>query len=86
VNGSVSASTKVYLDSVAPVVSITAPANNSSFTTDRVNVSGIFTESSLQQITVNGVRAFSSGNTFEALNIVLAEGADTITATAQSLW
>jgi hypothetical protein len=68
------------------VVSITAPANNSSFTTDRVNVSGIFTESSLQQITVNRVRAFSSGNTFEALNIVLAEEADTITATAQSLW
>src|SRR5438128_2084179 len=60
------ATTTVYLDSVHPTVSITAPPNNSSFNTTRVNVQGTFTEASLKQITVNNVLANVSGNTFEA--------------------
>jgi sugar lactone lactonase YvrE len=83
-SGSVSATTKVYLDSVAPVLSITAPVGGL-LTTDRINVSGTFTESSLKQITVNGVRAFISGNNFNALNVPLAEGPNPITATAEDI-
>jgi len=79
------ATTKVYLDTVAPVIAITAPATSSSFSTARINVTGTFTETSLKQITVNGIVAFTSGNTFEALNVPLAEGANTITATAVDL-
>jgi len=84
-NGTVSATTKVYLDSVAPVIAITAPANNANFSTTRVNVSGTLTETSLKQITVNGVLAFISGNTFTALNVPLATGANTITALAEDI-
>ncbi|HEX5222317.1 MAG TPA: chitobiase/beta-hexosaminidase C-terminal domain-containing protein [Verrucomicrobiae bacterium] len=84
-NGTISATTKVYLDSVAPVIAITAPANNTTFNTTRVNVSGTFTETSLKQITVNGVLAFISGNTFTALNVPLATDANTITATAEDI-
>ena len=79
------ATTTVYLDSVHPTVSITAPPNNSSFNTTRVNVQGTFTEASLKQITVNGVLANVSGNTFEARSVPLATGANTIIATAEDL-
>ena len=79
------ATATVYLDSVAPAISITAPANSSSFNTDRINVQGTFTESSLKRITVNDVVAFISGNTFAALNVPLLEGPNTITATAEDI-
>ncbi len=77
--------TKVYLDSVAPVVAITAPANNAAFNTTRVNVLGTFTETSLKRITVNGVLAFRNGNTFEARNVPLVTGANVFTATAEDI-
>ena len=77
--------TTVYLDSVSPVITITDPANNSSFNTTRINVRGSFTESSLKQITVNGIPAFVTGTTWQALNVPLVLGANTITATAQDL-
>jgi hypothetical protein len=51
----------IYLDSVPPVIAIGAPANNSSFNTTQGNVSGMFTETSLKQITVNGVLAWLMG-------------------------
>jgi hypothetical protein len=79
------ATAKVYLDSVAPVISITAPANNASFNTDRINVQGTFTEGSLKRITVNGVLAFVNGSAFDALNVPLAEGANILSATAEDL-
>jgi hypothetical protein len=84
-NGTAEATTKVYLDSTAPVIAITAPANSSTFDTERINVSGTFTESSLKQITVNGVLAFTDGGNFEALNVPLADGENTITATAEDI-
>lgn len=84
-NRTAQATAKVYLDSILPVVSITAPANNSSFGSTRINVTGTFTETSLKRITVNGVLAFVSGNSWEALNVPLAEGANTLTATAEDL-
>jgi hypothetical protein len=77
--------TTVVLDSTSPTISITSPPNNSSFNTVRVNVAGTFTESCLKQITVNGVPAYINGNAFEAMNVPLAVGANTITATLQNL-
>jgi hypothetical protein len=73
------------LDSVLPTVSITAPANNSTRGTTRVNVTGTFSDAYLKQITVNGIEAFISGNTFEALNVPLGSGANTIVATIEDL-
>lgn len=84
-NGTASASTTVYLDSTAPTIAITAPANNTTFNTTRVNVSGTFTESSLKQITVNGVLAFMGSGTFTAFNVPLATGANSITAVAEDI-
>lgn len=81
----VSATTKVYLDSIAPVVAITAPANGAIFSTTRANISGTFTEASLKRITVNGILAFASSGTFTALNVPLATGANTIIATAEDI-
>jgi len=74
---------RLYLDTIPPVISITSPANSASFNSSRVNVRGSFTETSLKQITVNGVLAFVSSNSFDALNVPLAGGANTITATAE---
>ncbi|MFO1511522.1 MAG: hypothetical protein U1F83_01180 [Verrucomicrobiota bacterium] len=84
-NGTAQASTTVYLDTIAPVIAITSPASGTTINTTRVNVSGTFTESSLKQITVNGVPAFTSGNTFTALNVPLATGANAIIATAEDV-
>ena len=79
------ATTTVYLDSVAPTISISAPANNSTLSTTRINVSGSYIEASLKRITVNGVPAFITGTSWEALNVLLAVGANTITVTAEDL-
>lgn len=80
------ATTKVYLDSVAPVVAITAPANNATFNTTRVNVLGTFTESSLKRITVNGVPALITGaGTFEVRNVPLVTGANVLTTRAEDI-
>ena len=72
----------LYLDTVNPIISITSPANNVSVNTATINVFGNFTETSLKQITVNGVPAFINGSTYEALNVPLSAGANTVTATA----
>jgi hypothetical protein len=66
-----------------PSVTISTPVNNSSATTTRVNVTGTFVEPFLKQITVNSVKAFTSGTTFEALNVPLQPGANTVTATVE---
>jgi len=79
------ATTTVYLDSPLPTITITSPANNSSFNTSRVNVSGTFSESFLNQITVNNVLAFINGTNFCALNVPLTAGANALTATVISL-
>jgi hypothetical protein len=76
----------VYLDSTSPVIAISKPANNSTFGTERINVTGTFTESSLKRITVNGVLAFITGSgAFEARNVFLPEGANDIVATAEDI-
>jgi hypothetical protein len=79
------ATATVTLDSVPPVVSVTAPANNSSFGTTRIDVSGTFVESSIASVSVNGVPAFLSGATWTALNVPLGTGANMISAIATDL-
>ena len=79
------ATTKVTLDSISPTVSFSSPANNCSFATMRTDVSGSFTEASIRSVTVNGISAFINGSSWTALNVPLALGANTITATAQDI-
>lgn len=79
------ATNKVYLDSTVPTIAITAPASSSFFSTERINVTGTFTEASLKRITVNGVLAFTGSGTFEARNVFLPEGANAITAIVEDI-
>jgi len=77
-----SATTSVYLDSTVPTLTVTSPANNSSVSVTRMNVSGTFGEVAINRITVNGVPAFIAGTSWEALNVPLVVGANTLTAIA----
>ena len=74
---------KLYFDSSAPTIAISAPSPGSSITTTRINATGTFGDGFIKQITVNGVPATISGSSWEALNIPIATGANTITAVAQ---
>lgn len=77
--------TTLVLDSAAPSISITNPANAASFNASRVDVSGNFAAAGIQQVTVNGILAFINGTNFEALNVPLAGGSNNITALVQDL-
>ena len=77
--------TTLVLNSISPVISITSPLDNASFNSARVNVSGNFTAGTLKQITVNGILAFVNGANFEALNVPLDAGVNTITAIVEDL-
>ena len=77
--------TTLILDSTSPSITITNPADGVSFNASRVNVFGNFTAASLHQITVNDIVAFVNGTNFEALNVTLAGGANTITAVIEDL-
>jgi len=77
--------TTLVLDSVSVSIAITSPTNNSSFGVSRINVRGNFAAGSLKQITVNGVLAFTSGTNFDALNVPLDVGTNTITALIEGL-
>jgi hypothetical protein len=78
----VRATNVVYLKTSSPQLSITRPTNGSSFAVARVNVSGTFADESLDEITVNGRRAFIQGKTFELRNVFLQPGTNLITAVA----
>ncbi len=78
----ISATNDVYLKSTAPQLSITRPTNGSSFAVSRVNVAGTFSDEALDEITVNGQRAFIQGKTFELRNVFLQPGTNFITAVA----
>jgi arylsulfatase A-like enzyme/phosphodiesterase/alkaline phosphatase D-like protein len=72
-------------DASTPVVTITAPANNTTTTANSIIVSGTATDtiSSLTAVVVNGVNAVSSDNyaTWTA-TVPLTPGANTLTATS----
>lgn len=77
--------TTLVLDSAAPTISITSPANAVSFSAARVNVSGNFAAAGIQQITVNGILAFINGTNYEARNVPLTGGSNSIAAVISDL-
>ncbi len=69
-------------DTVPPLVSITSPTGGSETSETSIQVAGSASdETELASVTVNGVSATLSGNTFSA-TIPLSEGANTLTAVA----
>jgi len=65
-----------------PALWITSPSNNASLDATRVNVLGSITKPSLKDVSVNGVRAYITGNAFEAVNVLLQPGTNRISVTA----
>ena len=80
------ATTEIYLDSIIPVISIKEPVNNASINAMWVDVHGTFRAKNLKQITVGSASANMqmpadiAGNTFEARNVFLGQGTNTIAA------
>lgn len=60
-------------------IAITSPANGATIESDRVTVTGSFTGATTATITVNGIAAIVTGNTFSAADVPLHFGANTIT-------
>ena len=74
-------------DFKGPIVAFTTPADGFSIGTTRMNVHGTVSQlgSTLKRVTVNGIKAFLSGNTFDVLNVPLAPGANKIVAVAEDI-
>lgn len=68
-------------DTTPPIISITSPANGSTVNTNILTVTGTLDDNTAT-VTVNGIGAAISNNTFTANGIAVKEGANTITATA----
>ena len=77
--------TTLVLDTNSLAISITNPGDSISLNASRVNVGGNFTSASLKQITINGMLAFVNGTNFEALNVPLNAGPNTVTAIIENL-
>ena len=74
---------KVLLDTIPPVIAITAPAPGATFTISRVNVSGTVSDANvITSVKVNGVPAYVGAGQFTAYNVPLAPGANTFVAVA----
>ncbi|MEK6590028.1 MAG: hypothetical protein AABZ11_05040, partial [Nitrospinota bacterium] len=69
------------LDTTAPVITITSPADGNTVTADTITVTGTVDDNTAA-VTINGVNATVANNTFTASGITLAQGANTITITA----
>lgn len=74
----------VTLDTIAPVITITLPADGSTVDTSTITVTGTIDDNAAT-VTVNGINAAVSNNTFTASGITLIKGANTITVTATDL-
>jgi hypothetical protein len=74
-------------DFKGPIVTFTTPANGFSISTTRMNMRGTVSQlsSTLKSVTVNGINAFLSGNTFDVLNLPLSPGANKIIAVAEDI-
>lgn len=70
-----------YIDTTAPVISITSPSNGSTLANKTITVTGTVDDNTAT-VSVSGINASVSNNTFTASNISLTEGANTISATA----
>lgn len=69
-------------DTIAPIVSINEPANLSLSSTSPIAVSGTVDDSNPVTVTVNGVAANVTGNTWDA-SVSLKEGNNVLTAVAE---
>ncbi len=78
------ASITVNLDTAAPIIQITSPANNSYINTPIITLTGNVNET-VTSVKVNGVDAQISGNNFILTGISLTEGANAITVEATDL-
>jgi len=76
------ATTTLHLSLASVSVSITSPASGSIINSDSVTASGTFQGPGNTGITVNGIVAAITGNTFVAPNVPLQPGANTLTAIA----
>lgn len=72
----------IVRDSTAPQVTITQPAANAVLGTATVQVLGTASDPHLQSVTVNGIAAQRSGNTYVAAGVPLSAGSNTLTAIA----
>ena len=76
-----------YALHLIPEVTISDPQTGSSFATGRVDVHGqVVHATAIDSLAVNGVRALVTGNSFEARNVPLQAGANTITAVATDIF
>lgn len=73
--------TAVASDTTPPTLAVSQPANGALVNTASVNVTGTFADESETNVSVNGVAATVSGNSFSS-TVPLTEGANTLTATA----
>jgi RHS repeat-associated protein len=77
-----SASITINLDTTAPVISITSPADGSTVTTNTVTITGTIDDNTAT-VTINGIDVLVANNTFTLSDISLTEGANTITVSAR---
>ncbi|MFH1673972.1 MAG: hypothetical protein ABIF87_11195, partial [Pseudomonadota bacterium] len=75
---------EIIVDTIAPQIAITSPADKSELSEEIVTVTGTIDDNSAAA-TVNGLQAIVAHNTFTASGISLSEGETTITATAIDL-
>ncbi len=74
-----------YMDTTAPAISITYPLNGSTLAKNIISVTGTVDDNTAT-VTVNGVNAMVSNNTFNASNISLKDGSNIITVTAKDIY
>ncbi len=72
----------VVLDTVPPVINITAPQPDDYLNTPIINVTGTINEP-VSSVTVNGVAATITGNEFSLSGLSLIEGANNVTVEAK---
>ncbi|MBI5410351.1 MAG: hypothetical protein HZA14_13400 [Nitrospirae bacterium] len=71
-----------FPDNISPPdIQITSPADNSTVSSSPISVSGTIDDANAQ-VTVNGINASITGNTFTAIGVPLVEGQNMITAIA----
>ncbi len=76
---------QVTIDTIAPVIQVASPVQNSFVNTPKITVSGGITELHLAEVTVNGTQVPFASNSFSLSDCALAEGSNTITITAKDL-
>ncbi|MEQ1835533.1 MAG: beta-propeller fold lactonase family protein [Candidatus Nitrotoga sp.] len=79
--GTTTVSTAVAVIGTLPSISITVPAANATIAASSVTVSGTFQGPVNSTVSVNGVAATITGNTYTAVNVPLIYGSNTLTVT-----